>query len=64
MASRLLHFNMPASFESREEAEKFIPTFKDVVESMEEPLSKLNAWQKRKAELDAASLASTPRNKR
>ena len=55
---------MPASFESREEAEKFIPTFKDVVESMEEPLSKLNAWQKRKAELDAASLASTLRNKR
>ena len=53
MASRLDYFKMPASFESKEAAEKFIPTFKDVVESMQEPVRGLDAWSKRKAAHDA-----------
>ena len=47
MPSRLSYFDMPAFFKSIEEAEKFIPTFKDVLETMGEPLSELDAWSTR-----------------
>ena len=61
MASRLAHFDMPASFETKEKAEEYALTFKVIVETMQDGLDTLGAWSIAKP-VDA--FINTPRNER
>ena len=58
MASRLAHFDMPASFETKEKAEEYALTFKVIVETMKDGLDTLGAWS------IAKPFDATPRNER
>ena len=44
MSLRLEHFKMAASFETKEEAQELVLNFKDLVRTIQRPLSELNAW--------------------
>ena len=61
MTWRLAHFDMPASFETKEKAEEYALTFKVIVETLQDGLDTLDAWSIAKP-LDA--LTKTPRNER
>ncbi len=64
MPSRLNYFNIPTdSFATEAEAVKYLPAFKDLVETIQiTSVPLLDTWVKNKKEQDAAS--ASPRNER